>query len=321
MLLNFLKAEGYRASKMKCIWILPIVMFFIVMITSFVLLKVDMLGMMGMSREDMDAISEQGASAEGLEDSFRAGFNAGVDMGSDMASATTGIEDEEEEEEERPPVKIVGEGLLYREDVPELFYQNVCSLSNILLLAIFTGLFVGDVYSTGVTKNITIGNRKRGHLFTARMIVIAAYTFIFHIITYIWTLINVALMAESVKLNMDGAFFKYFLFSWIIVMAFSFVVAAVTTLTRSKAAGITVGVILSSGLLTMAISIANMILVRKFGLDSNFSLADYTLTQNLAVLNLHSEGHVVVRALMCSLIYGGLAYTAGLVTDKKRDIN
>ena len=71
MLLNFLKAEGYRASKMKCIWILPIVMFFIVMITSFVLLKVDMLGMMGMSREDMDAISEQGASAEGRYHRYR----------------------------------------------------------------------------------------------------------------------------------------------------------------------------------------------------------------------------------------------------------
>ncbi|MBQ4271436.1 MAG: ABC transporter permease [Clostridiales bacterium] len=321
MFLNFLKAEGYRASKMKCIWILPIIMFCLVLLTSFVLLKVDMLGMMGMSREDMDAISEQGASAEGLEDSFRAGFSAGVDMGNDMVATAEGEDVEVEVEVEQEDVSIIGEGLLYREDVPELFYQNIATLSTILLLAIFTGLFVGDVYSTGVMKNITIGNRKRGLLFTSRMTVIAIYSFLFHVVTYIWTLICVALMAESVKLNADGAFFKYFFFSWIITFAFCLVVAAVTTLTRSKAAGITVGVILASGLLTMAISIANMILVRKFGLDDSFSLANYTLTQNLAVLNLHSEGHDVARALMCSFIYGILAFAGGFVINKKRDIS
>ena len=321
MFLNFLKAEGYRASKMKCIWILPLIMLCLVLVVSFVLMRIDMLGMMGMSREDMDAIAEQGASAEGLEDSFRAGFSAGVDMGNDIVTATEGDTEAVEEEKVPEPVTIVGEGLLYREDVPEIFYQNIATLDTILLLAIFTGLFIGDVYSTGVMKNITIGNRKRGLLFTARMTVVAAYSLIFHILTYLFTVNAVALMGESVRLNLDGAFFKYFIFSWIITVAFCFVVTAVTTLTRSKAAGITVGVILASGLLTMAISVANMILVRKFDLDSSFSLANYTLTQNLAVLNLHSEGHVVVRALMCSIIYGILAFTAGAIINKKRDIS
>ncbi|MBR2295523.1 MAG: hypothetical protein IJ869_07165 [Clostridiales bacterium] len=321
MFWNFFKSECYRASKLKSAYIIPAILLVVVLLVSFVLVRIDMYGLMGMSREDVDRISQEGSSAEGISDSFRMGFDAGIHAGEGMYYSEGDEELELEEVEEKTPVSIIGEGIFYTEDVPELFYQNVGTLVTILLLAIFTGIFFGDVYSTGITKNLTIANNRRSLLYGARLLVLACYTFLFHIFTLISVIISAALMAESVKLNFDRSFILYFLISWLMTFAFCLIVAAITTVTKSKAAGITVGVILASGFLTLAISIANLILVRLLDLEEGFDISRFMITENLVVINLHADGSDVLRAIIVSIIYGAAAALIGNAINRRRDLN
>ena len=101
MFWNFFKSECYRASKLKSAYILPAILLVVVLLVSFVLIRIDMYGLMGMSREDVDRISQEGSSAEGISDSFRMGFDAGIHAGEEMYYSEGDEELELEEVEEK----------------------------------------------------------------------------------------------------------------------------------------------------------------------------------------------------------------------------
>ncbi len=320
MFLSFLKSELFRVSKMVSTYVLPVIMCIMVLITSVILLKVDVASYLGMSRDDYDAIVEQGNSVGTISDSFEMGFQAGYDAGESFVSG----EEEEglvvaEPYEELP--SLWGKGLFYYEDVEALFNQNVAGLTNILLVAIFVGIYIGDCYKHKFDKNLVIACKNRGVITAVRMTVIALYSLFIQCVTWIASLICAALMAESVKVNVDKASVLYFIITFLIVYAFGLLIMFITNLTKSKAAGITVGVVLASGLLSIVMSLASMILINLLKIDSAFSFADYTLSQNLTVLTLDSDGKIVIRALLCAIIYAVLASVANYVVIKKRDIS
>ena len=91
-------------------------------------------------------------------------------------------------------------------------------------------------------------------------------------------------------------------------------------MTRSKAAGITLGIILSAGLLSTLVSVASLMIQKRFDLAADFNLGNYTVTHNVAALGLYSDGHFTVRAIVCALVYGGLSYLSSLIIVRKRDI-
>lgn len=301
------KSELYRISKMKSTYILPAVLVAIVLVTNFLYMAVDLYGLMGLSREEVEAIQEMGTSAEGYEESFMSGFQAGL-------NSTQNASDGETE------IVILGEGPFYNEDVSAIYTLDVGSLHEVLLLAIFIGLYIGSIYSTGLDKNLNIFAGKRVLLYGVRMLLISLYALVLHIFTWFTAILSAAWMGAGVNLGMDKAFILYFLITWILTIAFGSIVASMTHLTRSKAAGITLGVLLSAGLLSTVMSIASLMIQKKFELDSGFNLGNYTITQNLAVMNLGSDGHFVVRAIICAIIYFVCTYVSGLLVIRKRDI-
>lgn len=306
MVSKALKSEIFRISRMKSTYILPVVLMVIVLITNFLYMAIDLYGMMGFSQEDINAIQGMGTSAESYEESFMTGFRAGLET-------SESIQEGEE-------FQILGEGPFYHESVATIFTLDVGSLHEILLLAIFIGIFLGDIYSTGLDKNLNIFAGSRMMLFGIRMLLISVYAMILHVFTWITSLLSAAVMGASVDLGFGKSFYLYFIITWILTVAFGSIVSTMVHATRSKAAGITLGIILSAGLLSTLISIASLVIQKRFGLDEGFNLGFYTVTHNLASLSLHSDGHFVVRAIICALVYFAVTYITGAVIVRKRDI-
>lgn len=302
-----IRSELYRISRMKSTYILPAVLLVIVLVTNFLYMAVDLYGLMGLSQEQVENIQGMGTSAEGYEESFMTGFRAGLE-------SSQSIQEEQE-------FHILGEGPFYHESVPTIFNLDVGSLHEILLLSIFIGLYLGTIYSTGLDKNLNIFAGKRSLLYGVRMLLIASYAMVLHICTWITSILSAAFMGESVNLNMDRSFILYFIITWFLTVAFGSVVAAMVHMTRSKAAGITLGIILSAGLLSTLISVASLIIMKRFELDSDFNLGHFTITNNLASITLTSDGHFVVRAIVCALIYLVMSYLVGVLTVRRRDIS
>ena len=300
------KSELFRISRMKSTYILPAVLLVIVLITNFLYMAIDLYGMLGFSRDDVEAIQEMGTSAEGYEESFMTGFQAGLQAGE-------GIDEEAE-------MQILGEGPFYHESVAVIFTLDVGSLHEILLLAIFIGIFLGDIYSTGLDKNLNIFAGKRVQLYGIRMLLISAYALILHICTWITSLLSAAVMGESVNLGFGKSFFLYFIITWLLTISFGSIVATMVHFTKSKAAGITLGIILSAGLFSTLISIASLVIQKRFDLTEDFNIGYYTVTHNLASLSLNSDGHFVVRAIICAIVYFALTYISGVLVVRKRDI-
>lgn len=300
---------------MISIYVLPVVLVISILITSVILLKVDLYGAMGMDRDSYEELLEQGNSAEGISDSFQMGFEAGFNATAEQMEAQ-----EAEEEVEREMPSLWGEGMFYYDDVETLFQQQVAGLVTILLMAIFVGIYIGDNYKYKFDKNLVIACKHRGTMTAVRITVIALYTLVLHVVTYLGTILGVALMADSVKFNVDKASVLYFIITYLLTLGFSLVIMLITNACRSKAAGITIGVILASGILTMIVSLATMIAVHYLPLPDDFSFANYFLSQNLGTLSLDSEGSVVLRALLCAIIYSIVCSVGSLLFIKKRDI-
>ena len=301
------KSEAYRISRMKSTYVLIAVLGAIVLIVNFLYLRVDMYGLMGFSKEDVEELQQMGTAAESYEDSFMTGFQAGLESSENIAEGDTTIH-------------VLGEGILYEESVATLYMMDVGSMYELLLISIFVGLFIGSVYSTGLDKNLNNFAGRRSLLFSVRILLIAIYCLIIHIFTWIYCLITTAMMAKSVRLEFDKAFVLYFFVTWLLCVAFGCIVACMAHMTRSKAAGITLGIILSAGLLSTLVSVASLMIQKRFDLAADFNLGNYTVTHNVAALGLYSDGHFTVRAIVCALVYGGLSYLCSLIIVRKRDI-
>ena len=82
MYLHFLKSEAYRASKLKCVYVLLICLFFL---TFFQIMLFTKLDFFGMTQDDVYELSEEGYSAEGMSEAFNMGFNSGTSISREEA--------------------------------------------------------------------------------------------------------------------------------------------------------------------------------------------------------------------------------------------
>ena len=304
MYLRLLKSELFRASKLKSTYILIIVLLAISMIMNLVVLKFDFMGAYGMDSEQFLELAEGGNTMEGVNDAAQFGSLMGGNL------ATSDPED----------VKLLGEGLFYSADIPTLFQLHVSDLNPIMLIAIFVGIFAGDIVNTGVNKNLVISNNKRNVLFAARATVIAIYSVIIHVFTWLYTVLGALIWAKKVDLGWSQHAVVYWFVSLLLTIVFAILIYAITVLTKSKAAGITIGVVLSTGALSLIISIADWAIKKKLDVKSDFSVANYLLTENLGSLRVDYTNTALIRALVVAAFYTVVGIVVVAVINKKRDL-
>lgn len=304
MFTNYLKADLFRARKMKSPYILISVLLVLVLFSSMALLKFN-LGAMGIDMEQFDNLTSNGANFDGLQESFGIDIEIG-DSAEDITLPSFS--------------ELFDKGLLYHEDIPTIFNAEIRESNAPLILAIFIALFVGDAYSLGLNKNIISGTKRRSQVVLSRFLVVALATFIVHVILYLFTILSAALMAESVKLAFSVDFFIYFILSWLLSCTFGFLIAGIATITRSKVASVVTGVLLSMGFLTLILSIIDHLLVKNCGLPEYMKISNYTIVQNTTMLSVGAPSGDIIRVICVCVIYSALAVGISCLVSRKRDI-
>ena len=180
MLMNFLKMELFRLLKMKTTYIIAFIMFFHVIVYSFIILAFD-----------FDAIMQNAFGADDYGVEYEVEYDADLEGDAELNEdydvfTGSGTSDENEpvkQEYEKKP--IIGQGVGYHQTVIETFQMTISGLVGLLLLAILAALFWGNDYSTHIGKNFPIINGCRWIGLTAKLLALAIYVFAFHLMIWI----------------------------------------------------------------------------------------------------------------------------------------
>ncbi len=315
MLFNFARSEAYRALKMKCVWILAIVLFALCVITGFTYTKISTFNMMGVEDEELEQVMEDADYEKAMDISVNveANNNNGEPSETGIQTGVTGAQVDSFSD-------LFGEGMLYKSTVAKMFKMNVTGMNAFLIMAIFAGLFAGDVYSTGVNKNNLKGMNHKGHVLAARVLVIAVYALFIQILMYAFSALTMAWWAKSLRFGFSAGFAVYFLVTYLGLLAFSVIVFAIASVTRSKAAAIAVGVVISQGFLTLLSLAVNHLINKTLGWADHFALSDYMLTANIQGLSVSDSTGDIIRVAVIAAIYLVVGYGIALIVSKKRDV-
>lgn len=299
MLFRMTKSELYRASRMKCTYIIPIIMVAIVMLLCFMYMRLD---------------SEQ----LGLGESVFSNYIEDEDereeaMKNDLTNIVT------TDEEEARSGSLIGEGIIYDWKVDNVFNIFTSAADILLLLSIFVGIFIGMLHSTGTDKNMLIASGNRNVLFGARAITIGLYSLMFELLILLSTIVGIAIFGKSVSFDDPVRLIKYTAVSWIMVFTFSMLIMLIGNLVRSQAAAITIGIILAYGVLNMILMLVDILIRKIFGVD-DFALSEYTITGRIQSFRVFSStGYITKSLIVCGVVLA-IITAIQVNINRKRDL-
>ena len=204
-----------------------------------------------------------------------------------------------------------------------------------ILLTIFAVIFTHSDYSKGFVKNTYCLFEQKWKLVWSKWT--ALMTWVTGI--YVgYTLISVglsALLLKSFENTGWGDFFRVFIVSYIGLVAFITLVFLITSLFRSPAGGMVIGIIIASGLLQTVerlidILIASLndvpiqdIFLDTVGMDGGkdfFKISDYLLDNVYLSYSAASSSGDTVRTILVSVIYAVLALGLVMFLSRKKDV-
>ena len=303
MLLNFLKMELYRLLKMKSTYVMVIIVFLGTFIYNFVILGLDFEALLGQAMA--------GTITTGYDTEADVDYNE-----DDGYYVFTGGYDGQDTGEKR---SVIGVGIFHYNTVNETYQMNLQGLIPLLLLAILFGLFYGNDYSSHVNKNYTIINGRRWVGFTAKTLACMIYCLAFHLLIWIICFLSHVFWADSINPGFTLSALIYIPVTYLVTITIMVMIGFVSTLFKSKAAGITYGVLVSIGTLSLPIRIADYIISYKYGW-TDFSLNYFIPSRMLATLEVGTNGKLVLIAVICAIIYVVSAFFGSLAFLKKRDL-
>ncbi len=295
MLFNFLKMELYRLSKMKSTYIMAVIMALVVLIYSYFIL--------GFNLEYMMTLLMGGSVPADVT------YVDPTQTEMDIFGGTGGSGS-----------AVSGVGLFHFNTVAQTYQMNIGGLIGLLLIAIVAGLFYGNDYSTHVNKNYPIINGCRWVGYTAKTLTLMIYILAFHIMIWILSLLSNAIWAASCDLGISAGSIVYFLLTYFVTVTIVVMIGFVTTLFKSKAAGVTFGVLVSVGTFSTPIAILDYIISTKYQLEG-FSLNHFIPSRILSGLTVETEWRIVIIGAICAIIYFISSFFGSIILSKKRDLS
>lgn len=217
-----------------------------------------------------------------------------------------------------------GVGISYT-DIAEPEVNSICKsyMSDIagalilLFIAIFAVIFAHKDDKNGYVKNIVPQLKHKGDMVFARLANIAIYTAFVFVVYFIVNVVMSMILYPEMKFGFSTDFLLILLVQFVLHLAFASFCDFLTTLSRSAAFGITIGVLFSSGLHVMATQLMNMLETAIFGkltVDFNNALTFTHITK----LNIYANSDKMIMGLIVALIHlvvwNGLSY---LITSKR----
>lgn len=187
----------------------------------------------------------------------------------------------------------------------------------LLLLGIFTVIFVNSDNNSGFLKSISGQLKNREQLIFAKLASISVYTVILFAVCLIVSLTAVYILFPSVTFGNTQDFIIFILTQLLLHIAFGAIIMCITTILRNSALSMVISVVLAGGIFTFIYSLIDYALPES--IRNNFSIEDYTVTNNIFNL-LQTIDSEYIRVLIVGAVYIVVSTVLSSVIFKKRDI-
>ncbi len=189
-----------------------------------------------------------------------------------------------------------------------------------LLLAIFVVIFVCSEHSTGFVKNISGLVPNRGMLFLAKIPTVLTFALLMMGVTLLALLIPFRPMMGYFHLGDGSEFAKMMALQVLIYAVFSILVAAIATVIRSTAVSMTIGVALTSGMVSLIYMLLTSALRYLFDISGSFMLSNYTVSGTIPQLCMGAEDKIISRGVIVGVVYLIVSIVAAYCINRKRDV-
>lgn len=308
-MLKYFTSDLYALKKMKIVYILPIVLIVMVLMSNFITTRLNFAAIGMKEFENQMAQMENEDLDEQLKDSFSVGFNAGFE------ASTQAYEPE--------PIKLnelFDGGMAYDSTVADLFVSSISGLTYLMLAAIFAAFFYGSQMKGAYIKNILKANDNRWLAYTSKVLTVFLYAVMFMILTFLVNVFCGAVMCKSFEMGIDGNFFKYVGLQLLLTFGMCAITGLVAMLTNTGL-GMVFAIVAGSGLLNLAYMLIDILVNYAILGDGDFSLSDYLITGNVAAMTLESSGSDIVRAVIVAIAFIAVGFGVGGFYNSKRDIH
>lgn len=190
----------------------------------------------------------------------------------------------------------------------------------LLLISIFTAIFVHAEQKNGYIKNIAGLFPKRGKIVLSKAITIAVYVLIMlALFMAVMVITGYVLWGDGFYMGSVPDFLKFFGTQYALHLGISMVIMLLCMLTRSSAFSMTAGILITAGLLAPVYSIVNK-LVNDTHPGWEFDLNRYTLDGCISMTQAGADAETLLRAVIVGVAFIIASLLLSMVIMKKRDI-
>lgn len=312
-MLNLLRMNFYRMIKTKAMWIVLVCICLFGVLSCFIE-KIDWeTGRENANRQEaaqMEPASAETEEDKGVIDGFKAGFSeSGDDANSNISKEDTpGVQFEITKQ---PSDANQGE----RQSFLEVYHSDISGGAVIIFIVIAGVIFVNGEDKTGFVKNIAGQTRYRGMIYLSKIPVIVCYNafalLLYGAVQYVFLQI---FFHGGIEFGTEYLKESVILFGMNVLLyaAFSSGLAFLTTVAKSTAVGITVGMLIAMG---FGNSLAGYI-----GLKLNVELIKYLLVFNSSQMVLGIPAETVRFAFVVGMVYLVLYNVLGMLWFTKKDV-
>ena len=202
---------------------------------------------------------------------------------------------------------------------PDLLTAQLQSKILLVLVAIFTTLFVAAERKNGFIKNIAGHFPNRGIMVAAKLIGVAVQIFIMFAVFALFTLIfSFLLLGNRITAGSVTEFLKPAGIQYLLHFAFACLITFLCLLTNSSAMSMSVGILLSGGLISMLLGMMEHAI--QITLWKSFHFTEYTLDYNIASISAKSTSELITTGILTGLAFILVTTAFSMLIMQKRDI-
>lgn len=256
---NLAKMELYRLFKSISTWVL-IAVTVVLSIFTVAVTKID-LDLMEQDTLYEDTMAQDGLVSYGVDENYDDTAYVGIYFDTDEGWVVGNV------------------------NIAEFTIVALKSSLTLILITIFTAMFVNAENKNGYIKNIAGQVGLKGKLIFAKLPAIFIFNVIIFALTYLTNAIAVQLIIGNADVSITSDNLKLLLVALLLHFAFSCLIMLLTTWTRSNAFGMTMGIIFASGLFSLLTSLLDKLINMIDGID-NFMIEKYTLSYSITHLSI-----------------------------------
>lgn len=202
-----------------------------------------------------------------------------------------------------------------------IFFNSMLGGTSLFtIIAIFAAIFVNAPQKTGFIKTIAQYAPDRGMFTISNLISITIFTVIMLLVSFIGALVGFGIFFDNLNFNGFSDYIGLMLIYLLLNIAFGTFVMMFATVIKSTGLSMTIGILCSAGTGLVFFKLIDMLIRKIFETDGSFSIANYTITENITQLGLDCDNSIIVRSVVVGFVYIIVSTVISMIVMKKRDV-